>query len=75
MDCLVSFKKQATKTFSVFGDGNLADNGGVPNFGTGNSQSAINAIQLRTTAEAIPEPSSALVLLGLGGLAALRRKR
>lgn len=63
----------ATKTFQVFGDGNLADNGGVPNFSTAISQAAINAIQLRAI-EVIPEPSS-LALLGLMGLGMAARRR
>jgi len=60
----------ASQTFTVFGEGDSAD--GI-NFASGNSQSAINAIQLRTIAT-IPEPSSSL-LLGLAGTALLLRRR
>ena len=56
-----------TQTFNVFGEGNSTD--GI-NFASANSQSAINAIQLR----AVPEPSSAL-LIGLAGTALMFRRR
>lgn len=58
----------ATMTINVFGT-----NGGPSgNFNTGNSESQINAVQLRTTA--VPEPGS-LALIGLGGLLIARRRR
>ena len=57
----------ATQSFDVFGDANSTD--GIA-FATGNSQSSINAIQLR----AVPEPSSVL-LLGLAGASFLTRRR
>lgn len=64
----------ANVTFDVFGDGNITDNGGVPNYASGNSQSAINAIQLRAIA-VVPEPGS-ITLLGVMGLGfAVRRRR
>ena len=59
----------ATQTFDVFGEGNQTD--GI-NFAPSNSQSAINAIQLRNVT--VPEPSSVL-LIGLGGVAFLVRRR
>ena len=57
------------QSFDVFGDGNSTN--GIA-FGAANSQSAIQAVQLRIIA--IPEPSSAL-LLGLASFGFLVRRR
>lgn len=59
-----------TQSFAVFGDDDSSN--GIT-FASGNSQSAINAIQLRLVTPA-PEPSSSL-LLGLAGTALLLRRR
>lgn len=64
----------ANVTFSVSGDGNITDGGGVPNFTSNNSPSQVNAIQLRAISVAVPEPS-ALSLLALMGLGVSVRRR
>jgi hypothetical protein len=61
----------ANITFEVFGT-----NGGAGgNFNSGNSQSQINAIQLRLTAPpAVPEPGT-MAVLGLGAIGLVTRRR
>ena len=58
----------ASQVINIFG----SNNGGV-SWAAANSQSQINAVQLRTIA-VVPEPSS-IALLGLGGLALIMRRR